>query len=521
MHSNEGEHAESRSDRPPTAGMTGKVIKGTVWTLIGQVAPLLVSFVTTAFVIRILGVESYGVLILVGLIPSYLVFADFGMGMGSTKFGSEAYAEGSPEREAQVVRTAALITLSTSLPFALLLAFSSTWLLQLLNVPPDLQGEAVIALRIAAATFVINFLNMVFNTPQLTRLRMDLNTVVSAVPRILGAIATPFVIYYGGGIVGAVSVLLAASIVTLLANIYVSRGLLPELIGSSLDRTMIPPMLKFGSALVLASIAAVFLLNIEKLILTRLTSVETLAHYSVAFTVANMVTIFTAAMAQSLVPAFSQLSQPEKSEQLTNLYSRSLKINVFGLLPSLVMLAVVAKPFFTLWAGEEFGRESPLPFYVLLVGLFFNLNAYIPWALILSQGRTDIFAKLYWIELFPYIAITAYLTYQFGAVGAAAAWSARVIAESFVFVTYAKRVAGVHFGFLNYAGTFALGCVVLLPSLLFALYVESLSLWLLFIIPTSFFAYAVLVWKTVIEPEEKGWVTDRVGYIYNRIFRFV
>jgi len=402
-----------------------------------------------------------------------------------------------------------------------LLSISSSWLLRVLNVPAHLEDEATVALRIAAATFVINFLNMVFNTPQLTRLRMDLNTLVSAVPRILGAVATPLVIYYGGGIVGAVSVLLAASVLTLFGNIYISRGLLPELIGLSIDREAVRPLLKFGASLVLASIAAVFLLNVEKLILTRVTSVETLAHYSVAFTVANMVTLFTAAMAQSLIPAFSQLSQPAKNLQLTSLYSRSLKINVFGLLPSLVLLAVVAKPFFTLWAGEEFGRESPLPFYVLLVGLFFNLNAYIPWALILSQGRTDIFAKLYWIEIFPYIGATAYLTYQFGAVGAAAAWSARVIAESFIFVTYARRVAGVRFGFLNYAGTFALGCLVLVPSLLFALLAGSLSLWLFVIIPLSFFAYAVLVWKTVIEPEEKGWVTERVGSIYNRILRFV
>lgn len=74
--------------------MTTKVVKGSLWTLAGQVAPLAVSLVATPFVIRLLGAESYGVLILIGLIPTYLGFAAFGMSMASTKFGSEAYAEG-------------------------------------------------------------------------------------------------------------------------------------------------------------------------------------------------------------------------------------------------------------------------------------------------------------------------------------------------------------------------------------------------------------------------------------------
>src|SRR4029079_17936834 len=94
---------------PSTAGMTTKVVKGSLWTLAGQVAPIAFSFVATPFTIRLLGAEGYGVLILVGLIPSYLGFADFGMGLGSTKFASEAYAAGDGEREARIVRTAALI----------------------------------------------------------------------------------------------------------------------------------------------------------------------------------------------------------------------------------------------------------------------------------------------------------------------------------------------------------------------------------------------------------------------------
>ncbi|HEV8593740.1 MAG TPA: hypothetical protein VGQ55_16665, partial [Pyrinomonadaceae bacterium] len=101
---------ETGAIKPPsTAGMTTKVVKGSLWTLAGQVAPLAVSFFTTPLIIRMLGSEGYGVVVLVGLIPTYLTFADVGMGFASTKFGSEAFGQGAGDREAEIVRTAALI----------------------------------------------------------------------------------------------------------------------------------------------------------------------------------------------------------------------------------------------------------------------------------------------------------------------------------------------------------------------------------------------------------------------------
>ena len=74
--------------------MTTKVVKGTLWTMVGLMVPILLSLVSTPIVTRLLGAEGYGLLVLILLIPNYLNFADFGMNIASTKFGSAAYAEG-------------------------------------------------------------------------------------------------------------------------------------------------------------------------------------------------------------------------------------------------------------------------------------------------------------------------------------------------------------------------------------------------------------------------------------------
>lgn len=494
--------------------MTTKVVKGSIWTLAGQVAPLAVSLVTTPFVIRMLGAEGYGVLILIILIPSYLGFADFGMSMASTKFASEAYAQGDLEKEARIVRTAALIAFLTSLPFGIALFALSGWLVTLLNVPTHFLSEASLALKIASATFVINFLNAIFNTPQLARLRMDLNTFVTSGVRILGLAATPIVIYLGGGIVGAVSVLLIASLITLSGHLYVSGRLLPSLRGLTFERDLIRPLLTFGSGLVASGIAAVVLANIERPILAKVTSVEVLAYYSVAFTFANMATMFTGAMTQSLVPAFSQLLTSRATERLNDLFTRSIRVNMFALLPLMAISWVAAKPFFTIWAGEDFGRESTFPFYVLTIALLLNLNAYIAGSVILAAGRSDILAKLFWIELVPYVAAAVALTSLFGAVGAALTWSLHAAYTAVFFNIAAKRIAGIAFPLRENFYKFIIGFSVLLPPVAAVFVTNAFSLWPAAILVVSLTVYAVLAWKVLIESEERLWVSEKFRYMF-------
>ncbi|MCC7308879.1 MAG: flippase, partial [Acidobacteria bacterium] len=495
---------------PSTAGMTTKVVKGSLWTLAGQVAPLGVSLVATPFTIRLLGAEGYGVLILVGLIPTYLGFADLGMGIASTKFGSEAYAAGDAEKEARTVRTAAVLSLLLSVPFGVAIFVLSGWLATLFNVPAHLHAEASLALKVAAVTFVVNFLNQIFNTPQLDRLRMDLNTFVTSGFRMLGIAATPIVIYLGFGILGAVVVLLIASLATLAGHIYVSGRLLPNLFDLSLDRTIIRPMLKFGGALAISGIAALLLLNVEKAVLAKTTSVEVLAYYSVAFTLASMMTMFASAMIQSLVPAFAQLLQAESQEKVSSLFRTALRLNVLIVLPALVILFVIAEPFFLLWAGPTFGRNSTFPFHVLLVGIFLFVLIYVPYSLLIAQGKASYLATLYWSELLPYVALTAIFSYLYGAVGAALAWTIRAALDSFVLFILVRRSAKVQINIFAGRQQFVLVTVTVLLIPVALEFIDSDPSLLFLVTLFAVLLYLAIAWKRMLGPEEKAWIQERM-----------
>jgi O-antigen/teichoic acid export membrane protein len=184
-------------------------------------------------------------------------------------------------------------------------------------------------------------------------------------------------------------------------------------------------------------------------------------------------------------------------------------LNLIWLLPALMVLFVIAKPFFTLWAGEEFGRESTLPFYILLFGLFFNILAYVPHSSIVANGRTDALAKLYWIELGFYAVAVYVLIKFFGIAGAAAAWSLRVILDAFAIIWLSKRIAKVPFRFFHHFPALVIAVAMLVPAVIFAAFYDNFSLWLILLGPVCIALYSVLIWRTFIEPAERDWIKGR------------
>ncbi len=500
---------------PTTEGMTTKVVKGSLWTVFGQMLPLFASLLATPFIIRFLGTEAYGVLILIGLIPNYFAFADLGMAVASTKFGAEAYGQGLQKREGEIVRTAALIALVSSLFVAIPIFIFSSSIIGYLNVPDTLQDSATTGLRITTIAFVLGILATIVNTPQLARLRMELNTIANASPKVLMALSTPFVLYFGGGIVGAVYVVLIAAIIGICTHIFFSGRLLKELFRPTISIEAFKPLLVFGIGILFSGLAIAMLANLEKFVLTRIVSVKSLAYYSIAFTLANTATMFSLAMIQSLIPAFARLLKSAKRVEFNELFSRSMRLNLIGLFPSMMFLFVIAYPFFTIWAGREFGENSTFPFYVLLAGLFFNILAYIPFSAIIAHGRTDIIAKLFWIQLIPYAILVVILVSNFQLVGAAMAWSLRLIIDAILQIWLARKFVGASFNFSEHALTFFLSIVILLPPILFSVFMDNSSVFLAVLAPLCAAIYFLMIWRRFIRNEEKLWFTSKISKVFS------
>ena len=505
----EGQEAAAMTPESPLPkgkpGFTSRVVRGSLWTLGGQGLLLAATLVATPFVIRFLGTEGYGVLSLINILIGYLSFADMGMGWASTRFASEAHARQDDAGEATIVWTALFMAALPALLVSLILMLISRPLIeQGLRLPQHLQDPAIVALRIAALGFVGRAVAGVINTPELVRLRMDLIALINAATSGGQILLLPVILFLGGGLKGAAAVIASAGILAAILHTLVAMHLLPSLRRPRVDFTLSKPLIRFGGALVVSSLAAIILTNAEKALLPRYASVQALAYYSVAFTLALMLTQAPLAIAQALLPAFSQLQASTDRTPLNTLYLRALRGHLYWIAPSVVVICVAARPFFTIWAGPDFGRESTLPLYLLAIGLVFEVMAYVPHTLIVSLGRTDLIARCHLAVLVPYLIGSAFLISWLGAPGAAIAWSLRAMTTLVLFVFFARRISGFAFSPLpdNIRSYFVALASLLLPVSIAGLLMSS-TLVLLASALVSLIAYVVLLYARVLTNEER------------------
>ncbi|MBO0347849.1 flippase [Phormidium pseudopriestleyi FRX01] len=421
--------------------LNANLVRGSLWSIGGQAAPLVASMIATPFVIRLLGTESYGVLALINVLIGYLGFADIGMSSASTKFGAEANARGDTEEEVAVIWTALVINSIPVLLAAFLLAIMSRTIVeQLLDLPQSLQEPTILALRISSLGFVARSISGVLNTPQLVRFRVDLYNSITASYNVAQISLVPVVLLLGLGLPGAVLLISFINFLMAVNMALISNKLLPFLRKPTLSIVLVKPLITYGSAILLIVLISTVLTGTEKIVLVRFASVKALAYYSVAFTIAKLLNVLPGALSQSLFPAFSRLQVNTEKKSLKTMYSQCCRGLLLCLFLSATFICFFAQPFLTTWAGAEYGRESIIPLYILVMGCFFEGMSYVPSFLLQAVGKPYMITYIQAAEILPYLLMTALLSSSFGAVGAAVAWSLRAIVESLVIFGLAARV---------------------------------------------------------------------------------
>jgi O-antigen/teichoic acid export membrane protein len=496
------------------SGLTSRVVRGSFLNLGGQGVTMLATLVATPFVIRLLGAPGYGVLALVHVLIGYLSVADMGMGTASTRFGSAAHARGDDEGEAAAIWSSLAIAAVPAVTVALALVLGARPLVEYgLRLPAYLHGAAVIAVRLAALGFLARTIVAVLNTPAMVRLRMDLVVLVTAGTSVGQILLVPVVLFLGGGLTGAVMVVAGAGVAAATLYAVIGLRLLPRLRRPHVSRELLKPLARFGGALVISSIAATVSANLEKLLLPRYASVQALAFYSVAFTLAYMLTQMPVALLQLLVPAFSQLQVNSDRTEIELLYRRALRGMLYWALPGATFICAVARPFFTLWAGPQFGRESTLPLYLLVGGVLCEIMAYVPYALLLTLGKTAFLARCQVSLLIPYFFASAFLIHRFGAAGAAAAWSLRSLASAIIFAYGAGRTSGLAFvPWPENKRDYVLTVAVLLLPVTLAAFLTTSAVVHIGVACAAVSVYAVLILTRVLTEDERAAVQRMVPF---------
>ncbi|MFI4919650.1 MAG: flippase [Legionellales bacterium] len=415
--------------------------RNTVWNLVGTGAPFLVGVVTIPYIIKHIGIESFGILTLIWALIGYFSLFDFGLGRALTQQVASSLATKELDRIPRLVKSGLLFTAATGLIGGVLLAVLSHQLgYSWLKVTVSLQHDTAISLLIAAIGI------------PLTTITTGLRGVIEAyedfkgsnVLRVLLGIANfalpaLSVMFFGPSLIFVVIMLIIARLVILIAHIALMHSKLPNgWFHNKATPEDIKSLLSFGVWMTVSNIISPLMVNADRFVISSVLGASLVAYYTVPFEILVRVLILPAALTGALFPRLASLlkASPVEAKQL---YHRCLKIVAIVLLPVCLTIALGSYWGLSLWLGKDFAEHSWIIVSILSLGVLLNGIAFVPFATIQARGHAKTTAYLHICEFFIYVPLLLISLKFFGLYGAAIAWVVRVGADLILLLFYAKR----------------------------------------------------------------------------------
>jgi O-antigen/teichoic acid export membrane protein len=411
------------SDRKPSVVKTNLIANymGQGWT----------AFINLALIpvyIAYLGIESYALVGIFTLVLACFTILDAGM---TPTLNREAARFTAGEHEASsivdLVRSIEILCIAIVLVVVVLGSLSAQWLaahwLGVSSLSQETKSRALVLIVIVASLRVFEGVYRGALLGLQKHLWLNVLSATVATVRAVGAVA---VLKWVSPSIGAFFIWQAiASVAALLVFASTTWRALPHIHRLPRFSTAALSSVKaFASGIIGTTMLALLLTQIDKVLLTRLLSMESFAYYSLGTTVAYSLYQLVGPVAQSYYPRFTELVALGDELTLGVSYHQAAQILALAVVPAAMLLMFFGERLLYLWTSNAVLSASTATVLLPLVaGCLFNGLNHIPYMLQLANGRPDFAFRINLVGAAIYVPTLVFVIPKFGAIAAAVSWA--------------------------------------------------------------------------------------------------
>lgn len=195
-------------------------------------------------------------------------------------------------------------------------------------------------------------------------------------------------------------------------------------------------MWRFAAGLSATSLLVLVLTQMDRVVLSRILSLENFGYYTLAALVGSGVAFVFLPIFQAVFPQLCRLVALSDDQGLTRLYHQACQLVAVIALPVAMTIALFSPEIMLVWTGESsIAARTQTIVTLLVIGTALNGLMNIPYALMLAQGWTRLVFNLNLVAVLVFLPLLIVAAQRYGAAGAAGAW---------VGVNASYVVVGVH-----------------------------------------------------------------------------
>jgi len=403
--------------------------KNVIANYLGQGWRVLMSLAFVPLYIRYLGIESYGLIGIFAILQAWLGLLDVGM---KPALGREMarFTGGAHDTQSiwDLLRSIEIIAIAIAILVAFGVWASSDWLaanwVQAAELPVELVAKSF---ALMGAVTALQFVESIYTSSIAGLQKQVLQNIVTSLMatfRGLGAVAiliwvspTIDAFFIWQGLMSLITAIVFMGVVYRVLPFprRPARFSMPALIG----------IWRYAAGMVGITLLALLLTQVDKILLSRLLSLEAFAYYALATVVTSALYTLTAPVSTAFHPRFTELATRGDDEVLRSAYHLSAQLVTVLMGAAAIVLMIFGDRVLLLWTSDLTLSQQVSPLMSLLaLGTLLNGLMWMPYQLQLAHGWTSLTLKVNSIAVAILIPAILWVVPTYGAIGAAWVWVA-------------------------------------------------------------------------------------------------
>jgi O-antigen/teichoic acid export membrane protein len=410
---------------------------GNAWTA-------LMGFIFIPIYISYLGIESYGLIGLFIILQGLLSLLDMGLSptlnREMARFRAGVHT---PESIGNLLRSVEIVYLLVAVfIFSLIFSGSSFIASDWLKIQNLEMNMVIQALKLMGLILAIRWIGIIYRSA-ITGLQehvwLTTCMVFFATIRGIGAIV---VLEFISPTIQAFFIFQAAVVLTeVIVLVLKTKLLLPkpkEPVHFSVES--LKHVWKFAGGMMLITFLATLLTQVDKVLLSTLLPLAEFGYFSIAVTIAGILSLLIAPIDRVAFPHFTQLISARNKKEYISQYHKFSQLMTIMIVPATLILSFFSKEVVFLWSHNEVLTNSVAPIMsIWVIGTALNGIMHMPYVAQLSYGWSRLTIVVNAFSIIVIIPLLFYLVPLYGALSAAWIWVGINVGYVLVSITYMHK----------------------------------------------------------------------------------
>jgi len=390
------------------------------------------SFICIPIILKFIGIEAYGLIGFFNILSTLFGLLDFGFaGALNREVASLSASSRNPQQIRNLVRSLEVVFWATGALIGCILITSVDFIAGKWITPGQLSPDVVkTALVLMSISLVSQWPFTIYSNVLMGIEKQVLSNALIVIFTAIRNFGGAFFLWYMDGNIQAYFLFqIAVNTVQTITGMIVVWKILPHPeFPARFDWAEVKRIRSYATGMSLLAVLSFFMMNIDKLILSKILNLDSFGYYVLAANFATLLYMVISPIFSTYFPRLTQLIVLNRKEELKHIYHEGCQIMSILLLPAALTIALFAPEILFLWTrNTEVSQKSYEIVRYLVIGTACNGLMNMPYALQLAHGITKYSVYQNLISVILLIPLTIWSALHFGIKGAVLTWVAHNI----------------------------------------------------------------------------------------------